>query len=154
LCTRLGSMAGQLAPPEATKVTIEYAGEVTQQGLKPLTAHVLKGLLSHFTADPVNEVNAPALAKERGLTISEIRTPASLDYASTLGLKLEGKGSIEVARTVFGKHDLRIVRLDTFEIDAVPEGWLLVIRNEDVPRIVGRVGTLVGDAGVNISRIH
>ncbi|HWV37666.1 MAG TPA: phosphoglycerate dehydrogenase [Vulgatibacter sp.] len=155
LASRVGAVAGQLAPARATKVTLEFAGDITQHGTKPLTNEVLKGMLAFFTQDPVNVVNAQALAKERGLSISEVKVAESPDYASTIGVRLEGSsGSIEVVGSVLGKHDLRIVRVDRFEIDAVPEGHLLVLRNEDVPKIVGKVGTILGDAGVNIGRIH
>lgn len=155
LAGKVGALAGQLAPASASKVTLEFAGDITQQSTKPLTAEVLKGMLAYFTQDPVNVVNAQALARERGLAISEVKLAESPDYASTVGVKLEGDGgSIEVVGSVLGKHDLRVVRVDAFEIDAVPEGHLLVLRNEDVPKIVGKVGTILGDAGINIGRIH
>ncbi|AKU89879.1 phosphoglycerate dehydrogenase [Vulgatibacter incomptus] len=155
LAGRVGAVAGQLAPENASKVTIELTGEVTEHGTKPLTNEILRGLLPFFTQDPVNVVNAPALAKERGLAITEVKKAESPDYASTIGIKLEGaSGSIEVVGSVLGKHDLRITRIDRFEIDAVPDGYILVLRNEDVPKIVGKVGSILGDAGVNIGRIH
>ncbi|HEY0840925.1 MAG TPA: NAD(P)-dependent oxidoreductase, partial [Vulgatibacter sp.] len=155
LAGKVGALAGQLAPTRATKVTLEFAGDITAQSTKPLTAEILKGMLAFFTQDPVNVVNAQALARERGLAISEVKLAESPDYASTVGVKLEGDGaSIEVVGSVLGKHDLRVVRVDAFEIDAVPEGHLLVLRNEDVPKIVGKVGTILGDAGINIGRIH
>jgi D-3-phosphoglycerate dehydrogenase/(S)-sulfolactate dehydrogenase len=136
-------------------VVVEHAGEVTAHDLRPLTAQVLVGLLSRMTTDPVNEVNAPAIARDRGLAVSEVRQPEAADYASTVGVRLEGsEGSIEIVGSVFGKRDPRIVRIDGFRIDAVPEGNLLALRNDDVPGIVGKIGTLLGTAGVNISRIH
>jgi D-3-phosphoglycerate dehydrogenase / 2-oxoglutarate reductase len=155
LATKVGALAAQLVRGRATAVTVEYAGEITTHDLRALTSHVLVGLLSVSAADTVNEVNAPSLARERGLTISEVRKPDAADYASTIGVRLEGgEGSVAVAGTVFGRRDLRIVRVDSFGIDAVPEGNLLVLRNEDVPGIVGRIGTVLGDAGVNIARIQ
>jgi D-3-phosphoglycerate dehydrogenase/(S)-sulfolactate dehydrogenase len=155
LAAKVGALAAQLVPGPATTVSVEYAGEITTHDLRALTAHVLVGLLSVTAADPVNEVNAPALARERGLTISEVRKPEAEDYASTIEVRLLGsQGSVSVVGTLFGKRDLRIVRVDTFDIDAVPEGNLLVLRNEDVPGIVGRIGTVLGDAGVNIARIQ
>ncbi len=155
LASRVGAVAGQLAPDNATQVTMEFSGEITEHSSKPLTNEVLKGMLPFFTQDPVNVVNAQELARERGLSIAEVKLAESADYASTIGVKLEGaSGSIEVVGSVFGKHDQRIVRVDRFKIDAVPEGNLLVLRNEDVPKIVGKVGSILGDAGVNIGRIH
>jgi D-3-phosphoglycerate dehydrogenase len=155
LAGRLGALAAQLVPGRATSVSVEYAGEITKHDLRALTAHVLVGLLSTTAGDPVNEVSAPSLARERGLTLSEVRKPDAADYASTIGVRLEGgEGSIVVAGTVFGRRDLRIVRVNEFGIDAVPAGNLLVLGNEDVPGIVGRIGTVLGDAGVNIARIQ
>lgn len=155
LAEKVGKLAGQLAPERASKVTVEIAGELSEHPSRPLTAQVLKGMLPFFTQDPINEVNAPALAKERGLTISETKTAESPDYASTIGVRLQGRsGAVRVEASLLGKHDPRIVRIDDFVLDAVPEGYLLVLQNEDVPKIVGAVGTVLGDAGVNIARIH
>lgn len=155
LSSKLGALVGQLALPHASTIRIEFTGEITGRGTKPLSNEILRGMLPFFTQDPVNVVNAPALAKERGLSITEVKMAESPDYASTIGVRLEGDdGSIEVVGSVLGKHDPRIVRIDAFDLDAVPAGHLLVIRNDDVPRIVGRVGSILGDAGVNIGRIH
>jgi len=155
LASRLGALVGQLSSGSASKITIEFSGEISDKGTKPLTGEVLKGMLPFFTQDPVNVVNAPGLAKERGLSITEMKIAESPDYASTIGVKLEGdQGAVEAVGAVLGKHDLRIVQIDEFKLDAVPEGNLLLIRNEDVPRIVGQVGMILGDAGVNIGRIH
>ncbi|HLV60974.1 MAG TPA: phosphoglycerate dehydrogenase [Fredinandcohnia sp.] len=155
LAEKIGALAGQLAEERATSVTVEVAGELSEHPIRPLTAQVLKGMLRFFVQDPVNEVNATALAKERGLEISEVKKAESADYASTIGVRLESKtSSLTVVGSLLGKHDPRIVKVDDFVLDAVPSGNLLVLRNEDVPKIVGTVGTILGDAGVNIARIH
>lgn len=155
LAEKLGGLAGQLFEERASRVTIEIAGELSEQPSRPLTAQVLKGMLRFFTQDPINEINAPALAKERGIAISEVKKGESPDYASTIGVRLEGgTGALSVVGSLLGKHDPRIVRVDDFVLDAVPSGNLLVLRNEDVPKIVGTVGMVLGDAGINIARIH
>jgi D-3-phosphoglycerate dehydrogenase len=155
LATRVGSLAAQLAPPRPTEVTVEVSGEITQHDLNPLCAHALVGMLAHFTADPVNTINAQALARQRGLKTSLVTSNRHEDYLSAIAVRCTGpEGSVEVVGSVFGKHDLRIVRVDGFEIDAHPEGHLLVLRNRDVPGIIGRVGSILGDAGVNIAAIH
>lgn len=155
LAEKVGALAGQLGPERASKVTVTMAGELAEHSTRPITAQVLKGMLPFFTEDPINEVNAPALAKERGLSISEVKTAESPDYASLIAVRLEGRtGSVRIEASLLGKHDPRIVRIDDFVLDAVPEGNLLVLQNEDVPKIVGAVGTVLGDAGVNIGRIH
>lgn len=155
LAEKVGALAGQLCEERASKVTIEIAGELSNHPVRPLTAQVLKGMLRYFTQDPINEINAPELAKERGLEIVEVKKAESPDYASTIGVRLEGRdSSLLVVGSLLGKHDPRIVRVDDFVLDAVPSGNLLVLRNEDVPRIVGMVGMVLGDAGINIARIH
>lgn len=155
LAEKIGALAGQLYTERASRVTVEITGELSEQPSRPLTAQILKGMLRFFTQDPINEINAPALAKERGLAISEVKKGESPDYASTIGVRLEGKtSSFTVVGSLLGKHDPRIVRVDDFVLDAVPSGNLLVLRNEDVPKIVGTVGMVLGDAGINIARIH
>ncbi len=158
LGNKLGSLAGQLvsmhgegksAPEE---LEIVYAGEVSAGKTAALTASVLKGVLGHFMAEPVNEVSGPALAKERGIIVREVKTPESPDYASLLQLRLRGRGrELVVAGTIVGKRDPRVVRMDSFEVEAVPEGWVIVLQNDDVPGVIGRVGLALADGQVNIA---
>lgn len=163
LADKLGALAGQLAlqgaggsaaavqQPEALEIT--YAGEVSDQPVAPLTSAALKGLLGTFLAEPVNEISAPALARERGLTVSEAKSADSPDFASLVTLRLRGKGgSVEVAGTIVGKREPRIVRVDSFEVEAVPQGSVLVLVNEDAPGVVGNVGHALGEAQVNIAQ--
>ena len=111
--------------------------------------------MSPLSLSVLHSVNSVSLAKERGLSLAQVTTEEHADYVSTIGVQLCGAdGEVEVVGTVFGKRDLRIVRIDSFEIDAVPKGTILVIRNDDVPRIVGRIGTILGEADINIARIH
>src|SRR5690606_15512714 len=93
LAEKIGALAGQLYTERASRVTVEITGELSEQPSRPLTAQILKGMLRFFTQDPINEINAPALAKERGLAISEVKKGESPDYASTIGVRLEGKTS-------------------------------------------------------------
>jgi D-3-phosphoglycerate dehydrogenase len=158
LAEKLGSLAGQLvslhggkSAPEACEIL--YAGEVASQPTASLTASVLKGVLGHFLAEPVNEVSGPALAKERGINVREVKTPESADYASLLQIKLRGGGrELLVAGTIVGKRDPRVVRMDAFEVEAVPEGSVIVMNNEDVPGVIGRVGLALAEAHVNIAQ--
>jgi D-3-phosphoglycerate dehydrogenase/(S)-sulfolactate dehydrogenase len=155
LATKVGSMAGQMAPENPASITVEFSGDITKNELGPLSRQVLTGLLTHFTLEPVNTVNAVSFATSRGLSVAQVTAEVHADYVSTVGVSIEGEGgTVEVVGTVFGRRDLRIVRIDGFEIDARPKGHLLEIRNDDVPKIVGRIGTILGDAGINIARIH
>jgi L-serine deaminase len=121
--------------------------------MKPITVQVLRGLLSQM-CEGVNEVSAPALAKERGIQVVEQRRGEHENFASSVAVTVRGKGQTKVEGTVFGRRDPRIVRVNQFDIEAVPAGYLIAIHNRDVPGVVGKIGTLLGDGGVNIGRIH
>ena len=158
LAEKLGTFAGQLAmqgaPGAPEQIEIAYAGEVAQQPTAPLTAAVLKGVLGNFLAEPVNEVSAPALARERGLSVTEVKTSDTPDFASLVSVRLRcGKElSTEVAGTIVGKREPRVVRVDKFELEAVPEGAVLVMHNDDKPGVIGNVGRTLGEAQVNIAQ--
>ena len=159
LSEKLGSFAGQLAlqgecgAPEA--IEIVYAGDVSRQSAAPLTAAVLKGVLGTFLAEPINEVSAPALARERGLSVTEVKTSESPDFASLVTVKLRCGSAIttEVAGTIVGKREPRLVRVNQFELEASPEGAVLIIHNKDAPGVVGNVGHTLGEAQVNIAQL-
>ncbi|TMA21053.1 MAG: phosphoglycerate dehydrogenase [Deltaproteobacteria bacterium] len=154
LCEKIGSLAGQLSlesAPEA--VEIVYAGEVASEPISCLTAAILKGVLGNFLAEPVNEVSAPALARERGLAIAEVKTSDTPDFASLVTLRLRsGAQTTEVAGTIVGKREPRIVRVNRFPVEAAPSGTMLVMTNEDQPGVIGNVGHTLGEAQVNIAQ--
>ena len=159
LAGKLGAFAAQFAlqgegAAAPQEIEICYAGEVAQHPTAPLTAAVLKGVLSTFLAESVNEVSAPALARERGLSVKEIKTSETPDFASLLTLRLRcGKmPAIEVAGTIVGKREPRLVRVDGLDIEAVPEGYMVVVHNDDAPGVIGNVGQTLGEAKVNIAQ--
>jgi D-3-phosphoglycerate dehydrogenase/(S)-sulfolactate dehydrogenase len=155
LAERLGSLAAQIAPPSIHEVRLELAGELSTAPHKALAAQVLKGMLRHVLDAPVNEVSAPAIARERGLVLREELSPEAHDYVSLLTVTFSGGGeAASVAGTVFGKQELRVVRVNRFRLEAEPEGNIIMCENDDAPGVVGHVGTLLGEAGVNIARIH
>jgi D-3-phosphoglycerate dehydrogenase/(S)-sulfolactate dehydrogenase len=159
LAEKMGAFAAQFAlqgecaaAPE--EVEISYAGEVAQHPSAPLTAAVLKGVLRTFLAETVNEISAPALARERGLSVKEVKTSETPDFASLLTLRLRcGKQiTTEVSGTIVGKREPRLVRVDGLDIEAVPEGFMVVIHNNDAPGVIGNVGQTLGEAKVNIAQ--
>ena len=158
LCEKMGALSGQLALEGQTstapeQIEIAYAGEVAEQPTAPLTAAVLKGVLGTFLAEPVNEVSAPALAKERGLSVTESKSNETPDFASLVTVRLRAKpGITEVAGTIIGKREPRIVRVNEFEVEAAPQGTLLVMVNQDKPGVIGNVGRTLGEAQVNIAQ--
>jgi len=137
-------------------ITVTYSGDMTRFDTRPLTHAVLKGLLGTFTDTPVNYVNAPALAKEKGINIKETVSRTSDDYADLIKLKLEKheEGPGEIWGTILGKKYPRIVRLGRIRMDAVPEGEMLVIENYDKPGVIGNVGTTLGRHNINIGRFQ
>jgi D-3-phosphoglycerate dehydrogenase/(S)-sulfolactate dehydrogenase len=154
LVEKLGALAGQIAPAGPTEVTIEVAGELAQHPSRPLANRALVGLLKHFMDTPVNEVNAPAIARDRGLAVKEVRTAEPHDYASLVTVRVSGPaGEVHVSGTVYGKREARIVRVDGFRLEAVPDGNVILCENDDSPGVVGNIGTALGTAGVNIARI-
>ncbi|MBE9531960.1 MAG: hypothetical protein IME98_04050 [Proteobacteria bacterium] len=103
----------------------------------------------------VNFVNAPSVAKERGIKVVEIKSSRSIDYASSVTVTVKtADGEHLVEGAIFGKNEPRIVRIDKFALDVIPEGFLLFLHNEDKPCVIGNVGILLGEAGVNIAALH
>lgn len=154
LCEKLGSLAAQLAPQGPSEVTVEVAGELAAVPIRPLAARTLAGFLRHHLETPVNDVSAPAVAKERGIAVREVRSAEPHDYASLVTVTVRGQGAeAQVAGTVYGKREARLVRVDGFRLEAVPEGHVILCENDDAPGVVGNLGTALGAAGVNIARI-
>jgi D-3-phosphoglycerate dehydrogenase/(S)-sulfolactate dehydrogenase len=154
LAEKLGALAGQLAPQGPSEIDVEVSGELAAIPMRPLTARALVGVLRHFLHTAVNEVNAPAIAKDRGIHVREVRSAEPHDFASLVTVRVRGAGGeTRVAGTVYGKRDARIVRVGAFRVEAVPEGHVIVCENDDAPGVVGNLGTALGAAGVNIARI-
>jgi D-3-phosphoglycerate dehydrogenase len=152
LCGRLGRFLSALGPGSYTEVILEYTGAVNEYPTRPLTSAFLKGLLEGKLSDPINPVNAMLLAREAGIRVQETRTGESQDFTALVSATLRGPaGSRSAAGTLFGKRDPRLTRIDEFQIDAMPQGAMLIASNDDRPGMVGRLGTLLGDAGVNIA---
>ncbi|MGZ4967028.1 MAG: NAD(P)-dependent oxidoreductase, partial [Chthoniobacterales bacterium] len=148
---RLGRFLSQLAPSHVDHLNINYSGKVNEVDTTAITRSVLKGFLQKAGGIDVNEVNAPAYAESLGLQINETRLSAVGDYTDLLELSVavEGK-SVSVAGAFFGATP-RIVSINARPVEARPSGVILVLENTDRPGIVGRIGTLLGDHGVNIA---
>jgi D-3-phosphoglycerate dehydrogenase len=116
---------------------------------------VLKGLLGGFLDQALNYVNAPFLARERGITVTETRSRETADYINTLSVTVRTENGVHVvAGAVFGSHAIRIIRIDGYRIEAPTEGYFLMLHNRDVPGVVGAVGTMLGQAGINIAGLE
>jgi D-3-phosphoglycerate dehydrogenase len=156
LCDKLGSLQGQLLAAAPDEVAIEYAGEVAEYDVKSLTLAVMRGLLSRvLESTMVNSVNAPAIARERGMRIVESKASASKGFSNLITVSINTlKGPSVVAGAIFGGHVVRLVRINDFYLDSSPEGFILMLHNRDVPGVVGAVGTVLGQAKINIARLE
>ncbi|HYV85887.1 MAG TPA: phosphoglycerate dehydrogenase [Patescibacteria group bacterium] len=152
LCGRLGRLLSALGKGPFNEVVLEYSGILSELPNRPLTASFLKGLLEGKLSDPVNAVNAGMLAREAGLRVQEMRATDTKDFTALVSATLRGPGGTRsVSGTIFGKRDPRLVRIDEFQLDAMPEGEMLIVSNDDRPGMIGRIGTLLGGAGINIA---
>ena len=136
-------------------MNIEYGGEILNYDIAPVTISLLKGLMKPILNVDVNDINAPIIAKERGIRVVESKSNRVEDYASliTLTVKTANEASV-TAGTLFGKKDPRIVRVNKFTLDVIPEGHMLVLSNYDKPGVVGNIGTILGENNINIARLH
>jgi D-3-phosphoglycerate dehydrogenase len=151
LAERLGKFQSQLSDGAPSEITVEFRGEVADLDCRPLTSAVLKGLLSGVLDVPVNAVNAPYLAKERGVKVVEMRDQDATSFASSIRVTFNGGGGADLIEgAVFDGHIVRVVRFNDFFLETVPEGNILVLHNRDVPGVVGSVGCFLGEQGVNI----
>jgi D-3-phosphoglycerate dehydrogenase len=152
LAEKLGSLHVQMAGALPKEVQVEYRGDVTQYNVAPLTLAVLKGMLTPVMESGVNYVNAPLVARERGIKIVESKGEHAGDFASSIAVKAKAKKQdLEVEGAIFGSKYPRIVRVNNFYLEAVPEGYILILHNKDVPGVVGAVGSILGKNGINIA---
>jgi D-3-phosphoglycerate dehydrogenase / 2-oxoglutarate reductase len=158
LAESLGRFQAQLVDKAVSEVRIQYAGEIVDIDAAPVTRAFLAGLLRDVSAR-VNAVNAFLIADERGIkvTTTYIRTTAEMAPAIRTEISA-GQSTQSLAGTLFGYGDQRregrITEIDGFHLEATPHGHMLVTRNHDVPGVIGGIGTILGQGGVNISRFH
>ena len=154
LAQQLGSFAGQLTHSGLKEVTIEYEGHVAELNTRPLTASALAALLAPML-DSVNMVNAPVLARERNIQVTEIKHDRPGDYQSMMRLAvITDNRTRDVCGTLFGGDKPRLVEIKGIRIEAELGRHMLYTTNEDKPGFIGRLGSLLGEAGVNIATFH
>lgn len=155
LAEKLGALQGQLNKGAIKEVHVEYDGEVSELETAPITVAALKGFLTPMMSTVVSHVNAPVIAKERGIKVVESVSSEPKDYTSSITLKVKTKEGVHhITGTIFGKEEPRIVNVDGVTIDIVPEGHMLVSENKDRPGFIGSMCSLLGDNDVNIGRLH
>jgi D-3-phosphoglycerate dehydrogenase len=158
LAERLGRFQAQLVDSAVREVRLDYAGEIVDVDAAPVTRAFLAGLLRGVSAR-VNIINAFVIAEERGITVKTSYVRSSPDFAHAIStVVVTSSGEQTLAGTLFGygghTREGRITQIDGFHIEAIPHGHMLVTRNRDVPGVIGKIGTLLGQAGVNVSRFH
>jgi D-3-phosphoglycerate dehydrogenase len=152
LADRMGCMQSQFVKGQIKEVQIEYIGDFHKLDLSPVTTSFIKGLLDPLVQDGVNPINAPILANEMGITISVSSTAESDEFSNLISAKvITTESECAVAGTVFGKTDARIVRIDDFRIEIIPQGSLALIHNLDQPGAIGSIGNKLGENNINIS---
>ncbi len=155
LAEKLGLLHSQLYEGGIERVTIEYKGEVAGVNVAPLTIAVLKGLLTPILEETINYVNAPVVARERGIEVKEVKSSDAGDFTSLVTIQVEAeKKTSRIAGTLYGRRDPRIVQLDNFRVEIVPEGHMLFILNYDRPGVIGQVGQILGEHQINIARMQ
>jgi D-3-phosphoglycerate dehydrogenase len=155
LAEKLGSFSSQIFEGGVTEITVEYGGDAAEINSAPVTIAAIKGFLSPILLETANFVNAPFIARERGIEVIETKTKDSGDYQSVIGLRIKSKDrEIHVAGTLFSKKDPRVILIDEFKVEIVPEGDLLLMYNNDKPGVIGNIGTLLGESNINIARMH
>lgn len=151
---RLGLFLGQACKGSLERIELGVYGDLRELDLKPILSASVTGILRPHMAEGVTLVNALDIAKNRGVEILESTSSAALAFSNLIALRLKtSEEELSVAGTLFGGDHLRLVDVDGVEVDTIPQGNLLMVRNDDTPGTVGRVGAFLGEQGVNIARM-
>jgi D-3-phosphoglycerate dehydrogenase len=152
MAERLGSLQAQLAEGAITKVEVAVEGDDIDEHLTPITIAIIKGLLEPVVTEPVNYVNAEYIATERGIALSRMSGIRTLDYPNSISCRIEwAEGHRAAVATLFSHDEPRIVEVDGYRVDVIPEGTILVAVSHDQPGFIGTVGTTLGELGINIA---
>ena len=151
LAERLGCTACSMADGPISEVTVKYNGEIAGEDTKMITIAAIKGMLNPVLENNVNYVNAPSLAKERNIKIQEVKDKAVEDFANLITVSVKANGRTQkVQGTLFGEEG-RIVSINSYRVDVDPHARILICPHINRPGIIGKIGSLLGDAGINIS---
>ena len=154
LAEQLGTMVGQLTTGAIPRISIHAEGAAAELNIKPIVAAVLCGFMRVQSAT-VNMVNAPFLAKERGIEVREVKTEKAGDYHTLIRVSVKtDAGERSVAGTLFSNSEPRLIELFGIKVEAELAGHMLYIVNEDAPGFIGRIGTLLGESGINIGTFN
>ncbi|MFC7237255.1 phosphoglycerate dehydrogenase [Saliphagus sp. GCM10025317] len=146
-----GKIAAQVLDARIESIEVRYEGDIAEEDVEFVTASALKGVFEPLEWQ-VNAVNAPQIAEDRGVDVTESKSRQSEDFQSLISVTVSsGDDAITVDGTLFAGNDPRIVRIDDYRVDAIPHGKMVVTRNTDEPGVIGLIGTVMGAHGVNIA---
>jgi D-3-phosphoglycerate dehydrogenase len=152
LALRLGSLLAQVCRGRHERLELGLYGELRELDTKPILSAAAAGILRG--AQGVTVVNSIAVAKERGIDVVESTSSAPIGFANLIAIRLKtADDDLSAAGTLFGHGHLRLVDIDGVEVDAIPAGHLLYVKNDDTPGVVGHIGTVLGERAVNIARM-
>jgi len=155
LAEKLGKFEAQLVTGGIEEVRVEYSGEILNYNVAPLTISLIKGLLEPILNENINYINAPIVAKERGIRVIESKSSEVKDFTSMISITIKTREETSfIAGTIFGRQDPRIVRIEKFSMEVIPEGYMLVLYNYDRPGVIGNIGTTLGNNNINIARFQ
>jgi D-3-phosphoglycerate dehydrogenase / 2-oxoglutarate reductase len=150
----LGRLAAGISQGRVEAIDVQYGG-ADEDAPRPAALAAVEGALSTMGVAPVSMVNALALAESRGIKVSRGLAKPETGFETTLGVKIRtDKRTTSVAGAVFGDRAGRVILIDGFKVDVSPEGYVIVLKNRDVPGVIGRVGTVIGEAKINIGSYH
>jgi D-3-phosphoglycerate dehydrogenase len=155
LAERLGSFLAQLLNRPFNSISIEYAGNVINYPTEPMSMAALKGLLTPIIGSRVNYVNARHIVQKRGIEVKETRTNVTDGYSNTLTIRISGEeGTQSVSGALFLNRECRIIRVDGYQVENIPEGTILVVNNLDKPGVLALLGTVLEQAGINVAMMN
>ncbi|UCG22873.1 MAG: phosphoglycerate dehydrogenase [Chloroflexota bacterium] len=151
LAEKLGVLQAALAPGPIRRVEVEIRGDMAERLIRPTAAAMLKGLLEKSLPDHINYINAPVLAADHGIAVSQTKGMSLVDYPNLISCSVHwDEGQRLLGGVLFGGVQPRLIQVDEYHLDVNPQGILLVLRNQDVPGVIGRVGTILAADTVNI----
>ncbi len=152
LTEKLGALQTQISEGHIKEVKVRYVGDILGADTQPLTVALIKGMLTPILQETVNFVNAPLIAKERGIKISETKTTEAEDFANLVSVEvITDKSRNIVLGTLMANKFPRIVKINEFYVEVIPSGFMLLLHNLDKPGVVGNIGTILGKNNINIA---
>ena len=152
LALRLGTILASITPGAVSKAEVIYRGAIADMNVGPITTYLLVGLMQKHMDQPVNVINAPVLAKQRGVEIEQSTSAKVKEFANLMEVSVVTEsGKRSAVGTIFGNRFPRIIAIDGYHLELKPEGHVVVILNEDRPGVLGRYGTVFGSNSINIA---